>query len=145
MTLLLMWCSSYLQGKQLQVFITKLLISTCIFPFQNLSFYYVVWYQVIQSCTCKYYVKTCNSWKHHHSKILPFTPIVTLKEHIIVDYITSHNPKEDICKSHYKSIGLALQLVLTKVMARVVSMFLACIFFYHFGARQIFRILKQKS
>ena len=45
-------------------------------------------------------------------------------------------------KSHHKSVELALQLVLTKVMARAMSMFfcLAVV-----KARQISRTIKQKS
>ena len=72
-------------------------------------------------------VKTCTSWLLPHTTIQPLTPVMNIKEHIILDCIISHNHKDDIYKSHHKSVstGLALQLVLTKVMARAMAMFLS--------------------
>ena len=70
MTSLLMWWSSHLHGKLFISYHSKT-TSTCTFQFQNMSSHYVVWYQVIQSCTYKEYLKTYNSWLFPHITIQP--------------------------------------------------------------------------
>ena len=124
MTSLLMWCSSHLQGKQLPItrnkttyFHMHISISEFVMPL-------CCRYQVVLSCSYKQYSKNiqliatppyCNP--------ITYTSCESLRN-IILDCMTSYNYKEDIYKSQIVT-GLALQLVLTKVMARAMAMFLA--------------------
>ena len=51
------WCSSHLQGKQFQLLIIKQLISTSLFPFQNLSHHYFIGYLVFNLATVRNTIK----------------------------------------------------------------------------------------
>ena len=70
MLLALIWYSSHLQGKEFPVT-------------RNESYFQMhistVGYQTVQSCTCKEYRKTYNSWLLLYITIQPLTPIVNLK------------------------------------------------------------------
>ena len=93
------YCGALLIFKEssFQLLVTKQLISTCTFPFQNLSSHYAVEYRVVQSCTCKEYSKNIQFMAT--SPFYNLTTYTTYKEHKILDCITSHNHKEDIYKS----------------------------------------------
>ena len=75
MTSILMWCSYHLQGKQFPTTCNKLL-STCTFPFQNLSSHYVFGVRLFYLAPVRNAIKTCNSRLLPHITIQPLTPVV---------------------------------------------------------------------
>ena len=82
--------------------------------FINLLCYYVIWYQLVHSSTCKEFVKTGYFpilQSNHYTSCESPRNIQSQRRHL---QITSQT-----------RIGLAIQPVFTKVMARAMSMFLA--------------------
>ena len=71
--------------------------------------------EVVQSCTCKEYIKTCNSWLLSHITIQPPTRL----------HYSPQSKEDELQITQQISIGLALQPVLTKVMSRAMSV---CLF-----------------
>ena len=61
-----------------QVFLTKLLTSTCTFPFQDLSSHYVVGIRLFYLAPVRSTVKTYNSCLLPHITTQPLTPVVNL-------------------------------------------------------------------
>ena len=101
------------------------LISTCTFPFLNLSFHYDVVYQIVQSCICKEYSKNMqfmatspyyNPTTYTSSESLRNIQFTTVSRHTIIMKTSTIY--------HKISSGLAQTLVLTKIMAREMAMFL---------------------
>ena len=85
-----------------QVFLTKLLTSTCAFIFQNLSSHYVVGIRFYHA-PVRNTVKTCNPWLLPHITIQPLTPVVNPKGTFNSRLYHISNHKEDIYISYQKS------------------------------------------
>ena len=94
LTSLLMCCPSHLPGKQFLSIYNKTTYFHMHISISEFVIPLCCRYQVVLSCTCKEYVKICNSWLLPHITVQPLIPVVYLQEHIILSCITSHNVKK---------------------------------------------------
>ena len=126
MTSLLMWFSSHLQGKQLPITRNKATYFYMHISFSEFIIPLCCRYQVVQSCTCKEYSKNIKfiATSPYYNNPTTYTSCESLRN-IILDCITSYNQRRYLQITSQSCAGLALQLVLTKAMARAMAMFLA--------------------